>query len=202
MKAKSLILLLVLLFPFTVHADESINQMLPLKSELLIQPIVFDGICKNVKIVEWRDSGTEESIKSFNNQNNLNMLCQYSILKFPAFVRSRGYKINSGIFTTKISLMPMNSRERNLNDIKYRFSERGVFCDLNDPCILFGYFQIADNHIYIRNDAGSDYKVVFAHEIFHAASVFYGIYYQHTGPNHIVDENMAQEFTEYLGLGR
>jgi hypothetical protein len=123
---------------------------------------------------------------------------------FPKFVKDRGYTINnSGKLDTSVCFMPVNSSPRNLNDVDYRFSSRTKTYDSDgNSQAIWGYFQRHANHIYIRNTGATFHKVVFVHELFHAASYHYGIYNQHTGNKDLKDEKLAQDFTDYIGYGR
>ena len=48
-----------------------------------------------------------------------------------------------------------------------------------------------------------NFMVVFAHELFHAMSYESGVFHQHSADGREnIEENMAQDFTEFLGLGR
>jgi len=195
------LLFVILLLSSTVSAEEP-TQMLPLSSEKLTQPIKLTGHCSGVEIVEWRVSGPNSEMTK-ENIEMLNIICQYSLFKFPEFIKNKGFKMtNSEVFKTNISLIPVGTEKRSLNDSEFRFSNRSLLLDNNgNKTIIFGYFQRAVNHIYVRNDVADNYKVVFAHEIFHAASTYYGVYYQQGPRKADSEEFLAQEFTEYIGLG-
>lgn len=196
---KHFIFILITLFTVNAVAGYS-SQMTPTFDEKLSDPIALTGVCSKVNIVEWRGEVpmTQSAI------NRLKRSCEDAMSNFPKFVKSKGYKIKKpGKLHTSICLMPVNSNPRNLNDIDYRFSSRTMTFDENgnvDP--IWGYFQRHTNHIYLRDSSVTYHKVVFVHEMFHAASYYYGIYNQHKGNKNLKDERMARDFTDYIGYGR
>ena len=198
---KYLLFLIILLFSTVAFASD--EQMEPLPNEKLQNPITLTQECKNVRIVEWKESDSAESKMTKAHIETLDKLCRYAILKFPEFLKSRGLKMNhQSDFQTSISLLPIDTEFRNLNDLQFRFSTRSVTYDENgDPYQIYGYFQRKTNHIYVRNDVAEDAKVVFLHELFHAASLYYGVYYQYPIKRASTDENMAKEFTKFIGFG-
>ena len=196
---KHLIIILITLFSINALAGYS-TQMTPMKSEKLSNPIALSGVCSEVNIVEWRGNApiTKQNIK------HLKRYCKDAMNNFPKFVKSRGYKLKkSGKLHTSVCLMSVNSSPRNLNDADYRFSSRTMTYDEDgnvNP--IWGYYQRYTNHIYLRSSVVNYHKVVFVHEMFHAASYYYGIYNQHKGNKDLKEENLAQEFTAYIGYGR
>ncbi len=217
---KYLILFLILLIPSLSIAQGHSTQMAPLQSERLKNPIVLTDRCKNVNIIEWRftpgimrsTAPTKKNIKI------LDDICNHVMKNVVKFVKSKNYSLNDDIsnFNTSVCIMPANLHRfgrspRNLNDIKYRFSTRSKSYTPDGRLYsIWGYYQRYNNHIYIRNDvllndgvtANNDFKTTFAHELFHAISYYYGVYYQHNGNKSGVEEKLAEDFTEYLGLGR
>ncbi len=100
---------------------------------------------------------------------------------------------------------------RNLNDIKFRFANRTKeYTSDGRVYNIWGYFQRYNGNVYVRNDVLNDdggavnggFKVTFSHELFHALSYKYGIYNQHKGNKGSVEEAMAEQFTDSMGLGR
>jgi hypothetical protein len=183
------------------YADykENKGEMKPLPQELLKKPIRLSGVCSKVQIIEWRGSKiSKESTKS------IDKTCNIAVKGFKPFIKEqRGYQIHGEVskFDTNLCLLPLNSDPRNMNDIDYRFYYRSLKID------LWGYFQRAADNIYIRSDIlteGQDngnFDMTLAHELFHAMSYQYNIFHQHDGDKDAIEEDMADQFTEYLGLG-
>ncbi|MDP2683493.1 MAG: hypothetical protein Q8P20_00395 [bacterium] len=199
--------IVVFLFLFSISggvlAQGPSTQMAPTTSEKLGNPISLSGICSEVKIIEWRDSGTENTKRNINNINAMKNYCNDAMNGFGKFIYSRGYKIKRvGKLHTSVCLMPVDSSPRNLNDVNFRFSNRTKTYNNGNVEIIWGYFQRYTNYIYVRNTVATSHKVVFVHELFHAASYYYDIYSQHPGNKDITEENLAQEFTVYIGYGR
>ena len=199
---KHLVIILIIIFSVNVVWAQSYStQMTPTISEKLNSPI---ALCSGIKIVEWRDSGTPATQLTKANIKALIRYCKEAMKAFPKFVKSKGYDLKrAGKLHTSVCFMPVNSSPRNLNDIDYRFSSRTKIYD-SDGNVgqIWGYFQRYTDHIYVRNTAANHHRVVFIHELFHSASYYYGIYDQHEGYKDSKDENLAQEFTVYLGYGR
>lgn len=177
---------------------KDINGMPPLSSERLTNPISLENECKNVKIIEWRTTnGYHGPSKKL--LKEINRLCKLAAGNFIPFLKEKypEYNIDKDIssFKTQLCFMPVGSKPRSLNDLKYRFATRVI------RYRVWGYFEKATLNIYIRNDIAL-YKTVFVHELFHSLSYRLGIFDQHSGNQDVTDEAMAQEFTEYLGLGR
>lgn len=178
------------------------GEMKPLPQELLSQPIKLTGACSKVKIIEWRGSKINKSSKKI-----INDTCNMAVKGFKPFIKKQpGYHMRGDMakFDTDLCLLPLNSDPRNMNDTDYRFYYRSLKVD------LWGYFQRAADNIYIRSDVltegyeNESFSMVLAHELFHAMSYQYKIYHQHNGDKSQVEETeelMADQFTEYLGLG-
>ena len=72
---------------------------------------------------------------------------------------------------------------------------------------IWGYHQRKIASIFMRNDVldggapNQMFKMVFAHELFHAMSYQYGVLDQYDGDKTAADEKMARKFTISLGLG-
>lgn len=180
--------------------------MSPLPNEKLGEPIYLDGPCSDVKIIEWRETkGVADSEMNEASINVLKNVCKLTVNNFESFIKTKdNYTLIGDVddFRANICLMPLNSSPRNLNDIEFRFFNRYV------KDTVWGYHQRATNNIYIRNDVFDGnmprhyFVVVFAHELFHSLSYKYSIYDQHTGNKELVEEEMARQYTQYLGLGR
>lgn len=196
--------LIIWLLP-TLAWAESASQMTPLSSELLNQPIVLTKECSKVTITEWRSK-----TKSNQEQVNLDQICQSAVKNFSGFVKKKKIILNtSKTFIQNISIIPVDTEKRNLNDTLFRFSTRTMELDEDEDVIpILGYHQRATQYIYIYNqirksgNVSSRFKTVFSHELFHGMSSFYGWYGLHTGNKDLKEEQLAEEFTEYLGLGK
>jgi hypothetical protein len=88
-----------------------------------------------------------------------------------------------------------------LNDETYRFRYRFV-----KGITVTGYTDRSEKYSFAISDTSdSEFKVTFVHEMFHAMSMFYGVYENHPGTlsdKSRADEILAQEFTVWLGYGR
>ena len=195
-------IVLFTLFSNLALAQGYSTEMPPEPEELLNSPISLDDICSEVKIVEWRDSGAIGSKPTTQNIARLKSYCKETMDAFAGFVIGRGYKITKhGKLHTSVCLLPDTTSPRDLNDTYYRFSTRDKSYDEHGHVYeILGYFQRYYNHVYVINTVPTRYKVVFMHELFHAASYYYGIYAQHTQPSQ--EELLAQDFTASLGYGR
>lgn len=215
------LMLLVSGSAFASDHEKSKGIMTPLPSERLTKPISLKQVCKKVKIVEWR--GTPGLIKSTGPSkksiNILNKSCNMMVPKFFEFMKNQygDYKLENKnyAFDTSISFMPyikgkQGHQPRNLNDIKYRFVYRPKTYTDGEVDIIWGFFQRAEDWMYVRNDVllkdgktkNKETEKVFIHEMFHAMSWHYKVYHQHSGNKDHVEEKMAREFTTYLKLGR
>lgn len=189
------LLILSFILPGLAVADNQIiGHMAPLQTEFLNRPITLD--C-GLMIQEWR--GTKPTLVEI---KKLNKLCTFAVSKFPEFIAKHNIKKqHNGAFAWNISLIPDGYCYRCLNDIHFRFKRRGLRQD------LWGYTDNNEKYIWtISNTTDSYFKTIYIHEIFHALSMFYGIYDSHHPFNNWersrADERLAQGFTEYLGLGR
>jgi len=187
------------------------NHMEPFGSERLSSPISLTGNCANVVIVEWRPTpgrqvSTSPSDKA---KTAINETCELVVKNFKRFVLLQQYTVGSvNNFSQTISLMPADIQNhgsdlRNLNDFSYRFNSRYKELDEDGDVIpIWGYHSRSTSHIYIRNDAlSSNFKTVFAHELFHAMSYQFGIFQQYSSNQTATDEKMARKFTQFIGLG-
>jgi len=185
---------LLVLIPFVAIADEKVvGHMPPLEEELLSDPITLH--C-GIVITEWQGGKpTAESIK------NMNTLCNEALSAFFPFVKHHKLKAERyGAFNWSLSLIPDGECYRCLNDLDYRFAQRAF---LNK---VWGYTDVYAKYIWIVNKPEWNfYKTVFVHELFHAMSVYYGVWHNHAETNAercSIDEKYAEAFTEMLGYGR
>ena len=173
--------------------------MQPLPGELLEEPIALDG-CPQFLIIEWRPTpGLEESTgPSPKSIKVLAETCRLAVKAFPDFIGTRNLEITPRRDEAPITICVMPAGDahggagvRNLNDRKYRFHRR------EDSDDLWGYVSYKPLQVYIRNDVlevsgevNKDFKVVFAHEIFHALNWARGTYRDPRS-----DEMLARAFT-------
>jgi hypothetical protein len=190
----------VLLLASTASADDKIvGHMTPLPDELLQQPITLS--C-GVTIREWR-GGIQPSA---GNIKFLNALCDKAMASFKPFLATRGLQApRSGQLVWNWSLMPDGlcggtSTEatccyRCMNDIRYRFANRFVRYE------VWGYTGYNQQYSFTVSRSPILNKI-FTHEMFHAMSMYYGLYDSHPGSwddQTQADEVLAQAFTRYMG---
>ncbi len=191
--------------------------MEPLPEERLSEPIKLSK-CPGLKVVEWRPSQnfeattgpSEKAIKILNNT------CFLAINNFSKFLITKNIKINvQKQFYQKISLIPAlenrdGAKPRNLNDVQFRFSTRPKeYMPDGTLYSIWGFTAHRSNFIFIRNDVlhkdgsiNNRFVTIFAHEIFHAMSWYYGLYQIYEREPAVEDEEMAVLFTQFIGLGR
>jgi hypothetical protein len=185
------------------------TKMQPTPDERLDNPIYLSGPCSDVKVVEWRyrpgySESTGPSPKSI---RILKKLCKLAVREFPDFVENKGFKLeHDRSFRTTLSLIPTNSKPRNLNDLKYRFFER------YQQFALLGYHHRSTNYTFVMHNVlksnetpNSKFKTVYVHELYHALANYYGVFHQYSDNLDTasrIDEALAMEFTAHLGLGR
>lgn len=211
-----------LLIPSLVTEEKShiVNvqdyDMKPNKVERLLEPLDLPH-CPWIRIVEWRASfGKEWSGPSLQARNVLGKTCQKAVKHFSFYLKSRGYvkNIDINIFHQSLCLMPSlvendGSKFRNLNDVLFRFRDREKTYDAQGKVnIIWGYTDFRSNTIYMRNDIINEFGLinsqvitVFAHELYHAMSGQFRIIsdlYHNDGK---IEENMAINFTKFLGYG-
>lgn len=190
---------------FPAHTDANSSRLMtPLPEEKLEQSIFLSGKCAHVEIVEWRGSRQDSVL--------LDAICQEVLDKFPLFIKEKtNFKLSrTELFSQSLSVIPFNSKFRNLNDTEFRFSARsGIEYDEDGAVMpILGYHQRSTSFIYVYNVVKIDgklnpqFRTVFAHELFHALSFQWGIFQQHSGDKNIKEEEMAQEFTNWLGYGK
>jgi len=178
----------------------------PRPDELLATPINLD--CPGVQIIEWRPSvqfptTSGPSPKAI---QALNEICKLVFDNFYLFAQQNSLTIkHNNQFVWYLCLMPGSAKyggrePRNLNDHFGRFYARPP---LDENVYYAGWTAHQRHKIFMKNDVLDETGeinpitlTVFAHELFHALSWYYGIFHD---PE--VDETLAQEFTQYLGLG-
>lgn len=184
--------------------------MSPLPNELLSESILLSN-CKGIKIIEWRKGS--QSSKAI---EIIDKTCKLSVDKFLSYANQKDYTYNipNIKFTQSICLMPFKisddgSDYRNLNDYIFRFKERKLPLKNGIPVAVLAWTSHQNKEIYIRNDVllengsvNDRFVTVFAHEMAHAMSFFYGIYQSHDGNREEQEEDLAIGFTEFVGLGR
>jgi hypothetical protein len=188
---KYLISLILFLISTTAIADQRIiGHMLPLPEEMLNTPVTLD--C-GVVIKEVRGGSL--------NIAKLNRMCSLAESRFFPFVESKGLTPrNHSVFSWGVSFLPEPRCYRCLNDEDYRFKYRHVHG------ALIGYTDLEQRYIFMLSDfSDREFNVTFVHELFHAMSMYYGIYESHVGSwgeKTAADDKLAYEFTETLGYGR
>jgi hypothetical protein len=173
----------------TAEADTRIaGHMEPLDHELLSPEIRLD-----CGVVVRERQGKPVSVEALNN------MCTYALRNFPKFVEEKKLRTNrnTGAFSWSLSILPESHCYRCLNDVKYRFRYRMIKAD------VIGYTEKNARYSFILNDESDKvYNVTFVHEMFHAMSMFYGVYDNHPGnwgQKTERDERLAKEFTNWLG---
>lgn len=210
-------ILLLLLAPSLSANQKIVGHMAPLDDELLSPALTLKKDCAGVAIREWRPSVNKDNTQpSRRAAKMMSEVCNLAVDHFDKYVREKGYTPRSlAKFRFNISLIPFDAYDdgtqyRNLNDISYRFAKRFRTIDQDgNPSHILGYTSRAgDDYVYLRNDPltpnwkeNPRFKVVFAHELYHAMSFRYGVWDQMGGDSN-QEEEMAYGFTESLGLGR
>ena len=187
--SRKIIFCLCFLFSFNAYAVEPIGYMEPLPKEMLSNPVKLFGQCSDVKILEWRAKFILNK-KSNKNISTISNLCIKSYFNFWRFSKLRGLKFEDvqSKLNTKLSIIPLDSDNRNLNDVYDRFFYRSKSIKNNKVIPIWGYFQEQANFIYIRSDIfnrdgsiNSFFSKTFVHELFHALSWHYHVYHNLSG---------------------
>jgi hypothetical protein len=168
----------------------TLSQILPLESEKLPSPIKLTFPCSTFEIQEWQNEPKNNSKEI----EILNSVC-HLVKKRIEFFYGRDKKKCSNLssFQIKISLLNRGSNPRELNDNKFRFFSRRV----ENSTSFLGYFDFSTKHLFLFNEfQHSKFKTVWAHELFHAINYHCGFYVSMHK-----EEQEAQKFTNYLGLG-
>jgi len=185
----ALFLSIILIASLSMASDRVVGHMTPFPSETLDTPVTLD--C-GASIEEVRGGKLDYA--------KLNSLCTHAASNFFRFVDAKGLKTGdrSQAFSWSVSFLPGASCYRCLNDEDYRFHNRFV------KGYVTGYTDLNSRFSFVISKS-RELKVTFVHEMFHAMSMFYGVYENHTGnysEKTAKDEALAQEFTEWLGYGR
>ena len=191
--------------------EQNPYDLYPWPSEKLIENVELSQ-CPWLSIIEWRTSvdnlygGPSKKAKQV-----LNEFCYRAAKQFPQFLKKK--KINLSIdfdgFHQNICLIPVSDNARDLNDLFFRFKSREKTYDADGQLnIVWGYTDFRGNITFVRNDIINKNNIinqtavlVFVHELYHAMSWHFKVndYYHNSA---IVEETMAQEFTQFMGLGK
>lgn len=189
---RKLVISALLLLASTAHADDKVvGHMTPLPDELLQQPITLS--C-GVTIREWHG----DSRPSQGTIKMMDGLCSKALENFKPFLKSKGlHAPRSGPLVWNWSLMRDGYCYRCMNDIKFRFAYRFVRQE------LWGYTGRDQEYSFTVSAVKMPlYRKIFTHEMFHAMSMYYGLYNQHSSNDYVktdVDEKLAVDFTTYMG---
>lgn len=169
MKNSVMKFLILFLTVFLLAAKSSTEvksyEMLPLPSEVLNTPI---HLACGATLVE--SNGYEDF-------EHVDELCSFTKEKFEEF-----FKLKDSRLTFGISLIPVGSKYRELNDLSFRFSSRQI----KDQ--LIGYTSKTRHHVFSASNVGENFDVTLVHELFHALSMDNGVY-------DIDNEVLAEKFT-------
>jgi hypothetical protein len=197
-------------------SSEIVGHIAPLPNELLSQPIILND-CPGVKIIEW--TGSPNKPNTTPNEKTidvLNKVCKQSQKMFVNFVSSYNLKVDTSLeFRYTVSILPWNAFDaagkvwgpgdgddyRALQDTKWRFNTR---FQANDPIKEYlGWTERSLHHLFVLNDVLDHEKNhdsfidVFAHELFHAMSEYYGLYSslsENVSIRQNIDEKLADKF--------
>lgn len=169
------------------------GHMQPWPDEELASPV---RLACGVTIVEW----TAGSPRTPAVIAKLDAICSRAVAAFPEFALKHHLPRPRMVrpFTWPLSLIPEGACYRCLNDTEYRFSTRAVHW-------LWGYTSRNAAATLMLSDTDSPvFERIFTHEIWHAMSMYYGVFEQHAGGDDEkirADEALAEGFTRFLGLG-
>jgi hypothetical protein len=166
------------------------GHMKPLASEMLDRPIHLE--C-GVTVNEWRGYPRDEG--------KIQRLCLLATDEFMPFVAGKGLKpTHNRPFQWSAALLPNGECYRCLNDETWRFARRAAHGNLT------GYTSFTNRYSFLLgNTRHREFDVTWVHELFHAQSYYYGLFDRHADDDAErvrIDERLAVEFTESLGLGR
>jgi len=178
-KVKSYLIFVLLFFCF--GAGEYPGNMEPFPEEQLAKPIYLKDDCAGVVITEW------QGIKPPSTER-LSKLCNLARQNFACFINSKGINTNSSErFIWRISFIPIGSCYRCLNDTEYRFYDRAVKN-------VWGYTSYNHRYTFVLSEVNYPvFERVFLHELFHAMSIFYGVF-----DNNGVDDDERISNDEWL----
>ena len=174
-------------------AVASAEPMTPLPSEYLDQPI---HLTCGLVIREWHGASRPSSAAVA----KMDRLCADATLRFRPFLEKHGLGPRAtGPFDWSEALIPDGYCHRCLNDTRWRFERRFVHGD------VWGYTGIFEQYSFVVSDTLLPiFPLVFVHELFHAMSMFYGVFEAHPGSDWDkveADEQLARAFTVSMGLG-
>lgn len=190
-----------------ISADQA-GPMTPLPEEKLPKPIYLQEECRLVAIREWRINKSDQTGPERYALGEIDKICQEVVVRFPDFIKYRNLKMEKSYedFFVSLSLIPDDSKSRDLNDLEGRFNGRSSeYDEKGKPLPILGYHQRDADYIYLYNEVLEDghvnlqFRVVLAHEFYHAMSWQYGIYQQYQGNKDLQEEKMAKQFTDWLG---
>jgi hypothetical protein len=185
-------LVFALSIALTAAADDARREghMTPLPSERLSDPITMS--C-GVTIYEWRGGNTD--------RDRVEKLCSLATDYFFPYLKMNGIEpVHQNEFRWSMALLPQGYCYRCMNDTRYRFKGRPV------NGFLSGYTSFTRRWIFmVGSNNHPDFNVTMVHELFHSMSEYYGVFANHPGSEQEKvnrDEELAEGFTEWLGLGR
>lgn len=198
-------ILLVSLLVTSVGLADTANQIRPLPEELLKQPV---HLSCGVTIIENAEVNRGIVHREISNRDRevLSQVCDKVVSHYNDFAVAHhmGDRQAVNTFRWNFSLLPATKDYRCLNDTKYRFYARSIkegnvpidgYTDsdlwLNEH---YGLSFSTSNRHSTSVTAPENFKTVFAHELFHAMSWFFGMRNN--------TEKMAEDFTAQLGYGR
>lgn len=195
-------------FFFNVAALNQVQEtdkysFMPLPHER-IQDISLAKKCNKVNIVEWQDdSPSEDKIKI------LNEVCNLAVEKFPIFLKTKKISVPNNLnLEISISLLNRGFASRQLNDSK-RFADLDLPKHSDGtPHTIYGYYHFNTKYLFAINEVLNNkkpnrfFKMILAHEIFHALTHQNNLIQQMPYPEYDSDESYARDFTSFLGLGQ
>lgn len=190
-------------------AIEDSHGMKPLTSELLSKEMNLPH-CPWIKIIEWRASEKNRYGPSLAAQKVLGDTCRIAVKNFPIFLKLHKFNVSfDKNFHQDLCLIPIGNDARNLNDISFRFTNREKTYDPNGRVdVIWGYTDFVSHTTFMRNDIidqngliNKEVVTVFAHELYHAMSWYMKVNDIYRNDSRI-EEKMAQEFTEFMKLGK
>jgi len=171
-----------------------IGHIEPLNEELLENPVTLECGVTILENIEIRNNHLVKLELTSKDIEILNVICSRVKYNYSIFLKDNGIKTPdlSREFHWKASLIPDTNNYRCLNDTRYRFYNRKII-DEGDVEVDGFTDKYRGYTFSLSNRNSKFFKTVFAHEIFHAMSIFYGIN---------DSEELAEDFTSRLGYGR
>lgn len=179
----------------------SARVMTPLPEEQLPKAIWLSGKCSGIAIREWVVTNNG-SVRKPAAIRYMDRLCNQAVGAFGAFAAERKLvPAHSEQFNWRISLLPDGDCYRCLNDLKYRFAYRAVQRPVWGYTGLYERYSFLLNEIYVVGVPDRMWRRVWVHELFHALSMHYGIFWAHADDNEErarIDERYAREFVDVV----